>query len=180
MTSESDASFGGPHNVGGRLRAAREAKNIALREIATTTKISISVLEALEKNDVDGLPGGIFTRSFVRSYATEVGLDPERTMRDFMAQVSTEGSSDNARHEPLRLPEHDLFKSQQRIVGTVLTLVVVGLPLACVLLFFGMRELSGPTGEPGEIVAMASVMRPMPPPPKLAGPPPPVFPLEGE
>ncbi|MEE2638630.1 MAG: RodZ domain-containing protein [Acidobacteriota bacterium] len=174
MSSKSDASSGGSHNVGGRLRAAREDKNIALREIAATTKISISLLEALEQNDVARLPGGIFTRAFVRSYATEVGLDPEQTMWDFMAQVSTEGPSDKAPSEPLRMPEHDLFQSQRRMVGTILALAGVGLPLAGMLLFFGMREASGPTDEPEEVVATAPVVRPVSPPRDPGGVPPPV------
>ena len=52
MSSETDAQFEIPTDVGSRLRAAREAKQLSLREIADTTKISVSVLEALEENDV--------------------------------------------------------------------------------------------------------------------------------
>src|SRR5262245_49256577 len=75
-----------PSTVGSTLREARERKGISLRQIATATKISIGALEALERNDISRLPGGIFTRAFVRSYATAVGLDPEQTIREFMAQ----------------------------------------------------------------------------------------------
>ena len=42
----------------------------------------MSALEALERNDISRLPGGIFSRAFVRSYAIEVGLDPEATIQD--------------------------------------------------------------------------------------------------
>ena len=62
-------------NVGARLRAARESRNMELRDIAATTKVSIEALKALEQNDFGPLPGGIFTRAFVRAYASEVGLD---------------------------------------------------------------------------------------------------------
>jgi cytoskeleton protein RodZ len=71
-------------DFGGRLREARERRGISLRQIANSTKISVAVLEALERNDVSRLPGGIFSRAFVRSYAIEVGLDPERTIQDFI------------------------------------------------------------------------------------------------
>src|SRR6266581_9628379 len=71
---------------GGRLREARERRGISLRQIANATKISVSVLDALEHNDVSRLPGGIFGRAFVRSYAVEVGLDPERTIQEFITQ----------------------------------------------------------------------------------------------
>ncbi len=73
-------------DFGARIRQAREQRGISLRQIAETTKIAISVLEALERNDLARLPGGIFSRGFVRSYAVEIGVDPEQTVRDFMAQ----------------------------------------------------------------------------------------------
>ena len=143
MSSETDAQVDMPTDVGSRLRAARETKQISLREIATKTKISIDALEALEENDVARLPGGIFTRAFVRSYAAEVGLDPEQTMGEFMAQVPTEAVSEGTEYDN-RSYEHDVFQSQQRMAGTVLKLVVgVVVTLAVVLLYFGLRD--GPT-----------------------------------
>jgi cytoskeletal protein RodZ len=80
VVSRSDSDFGA------RIRQAREQRGISLRQIAETTKISVSVLEALERNDISRLPGGIFSRGFVRSYAVVIGVDPEQTVRDFMAQ----------------------------------------------------------------------------------------------
>ncbi len=70
-------------SFGARLKAAREARGIALRQVAATTKISVAALDALERDDPSRLPGGIFSRSFVRAYASEVGLDPEATVREF-------------------------------------------------------------------------------------------------
>lgn len=71
---------------GAYLRRAREARGVTLRRIADVTKISVRALEAVERNDFSRLPGGIFTRSFVRSYAAEAGLDPDETVRQFLAQ----------------------------------------------------------------------------------------------
>src|SRR5690349_18686505 len=73
-------------DFGSRLRDARERKGVSLREIANRTKISVAALEALERNDISRLPGGIFSRAFVRAYAHEVGLDPETTIQEFVAQ----------------------------------------------------------------------------------------------
>lgn len=75
-----------PSGVGARLKAAREARRVSLRQIANTTKIAVPAFEAIERNEVRKLPGGIFGRSFVRAYAREVGLDPDETARDFFAQ----------------------------------------------------------------------------------------------
>src|SRR4029078_1018588 len=82
--------------LGSSLREARERRGVSLREIANATKISVSVLEALERTDISRLPGGIFGRAFVRSYAIEVGLDPETTIQEFIAQFPQE--SVTARH----------------------------------------------------------------------------------
>src|SRR5512141_1811096 len=71
---------------GAELREARERKGVSLRQIAAATKISVGALEALERNDISRLPGGIFSRAFVRSYATEIGLDPDETIRKFLSQ----------------------------------------------------------------------------------------------
>ena len=71
---------------GARLKQARLARGVSLAQIATVTKISARSLEAVERNDFSRLPGGIFTRSFVRAYACEVGLDPEVTLKQFLAQ----------------------------------------------------------------------------------------------
>src|ERR1051325_3632237 len=73
-------------DFGARMRHAREQRGVSLRQIAEATKISVSALEALERNDISRLPGGIFSRAFVRSYAAEIGVDPEQTVREFLAQ----------------------------------------------------------------------------------------------
>jgi cytoskeleton protein RodZ len=71
-------------SFGENLRRERELRGVSLREIAEGTKIAVRFLEALEEDRVDVLPGGIFPRSFVRQYATFVGLDPDRAVADFL------------------------------------------------------------------------------------------------
>ena len=160
MSSEGDGQIGTPSDVGARLRAAREAQQISLREIAGTTKISVSALEALEQNDVAQLPGGIFTRAFVRSYAAEVGLDPEQTMRDFVAQVPAEEVDEGKKYDK-QSHDHDLFQSQQRMAGTVLTLLLVGLPVAAALLYVGTRAVEMGTDAPEAPLAEATPAPPV-------------------
>jgi cytoskeleton protein RodZ len=53
-------------DFGTYLREARERRGVSLGQIAAATKISLSTLEALERNDISRLPGG-FTRAFVRA-----------------------------------------------------------------------------------------------------------------
>lgn len=73
-------------DFGMKMRRLREERGVSLRQIADVTRISLSVLEALERNDISRLPGGIYGRAFVRAYAIEVGLDPEQAVRDFLSQ----------------------------------------------------------------------------------------------
>jgi len=95
---------------GSKLREARERRGISIRQISASTKISVAALEALEHNDLARLPGGIFSRAFVRSYAAEVGLDPDTAIREFLEQFPQEPAAgsppaaDGARHAGADVP----------------------------------------------------------------------------
>ena len=148
-------------DFGANLRQARERRGISLRQIATATKISVSALEALEKNDISRLPGGIFTRAFVRSYAAEIGLDPEQTVREFLTEFPLASVADGSPyvHDS---HENDTFESHQRMAGTLLWLVVLSVPVAVVISYFGVTgrtpgaEPLPPEGEPTAAVATAA------------------------
>lgn len=73
-------------DIGAELRNARKARELSIEEISRVTKISPSVLRAIELDDFDRVPGGLFTRGFLRSYAREVGLDPEEIVQEYRAQ----------------------------------------------------------------------------------------------
>ena len=74
--------------AGARLKSAREAKGISLRQISDATKISSLALQHMERGDVSKLPGGIYARAFVRSYATHVGLDADKVVAEFFAPAA--------------------------------------------------------------------------------------------
>src|SRR5262249_27012880 len=71
-------------SFGRRLRRERERRQIALDSIAENSKISVSLLRDLERDDVSKWPPGIFRRSFMRAYAQAIGLDPEETTREVL------------------------------------------------------------------------------------------------
>lgn len=74
-----------PESFGARLRQRRERQQIALTTIAEQTKISLALLEALERDDVSHWPAGIFRRAFIRAYAHAIGLEPDVVVREFLA-----------------------------------------------------------------------------------------------
>src|SRR4051812_47534819 len=67
-----------------RLRCERERRRIALESISANTKISASLFEALERGAVSRWPSGIFRRSFIRAYASAIGLDADAIAREFL------------------------------------------------------------------------------------------------
>ena len=76
-------------DIGSRLRQARELRGLTIRDIANTTKISAAALTAIEHGDFARLPGGVFSRAYVRSFATEVGLDADEITREYRARFET-------------------------------------------------------------------------------------------
>jgi len=74
-------------DIGGELRAARRSRKRTIEQIAKTTKISPTLLRAIENNDFDSVPGGLFTRGFLRAYAREVGLDPEALVLRYRSEI---------------------------------------------------------------------------------------------
>jgi hypothetical protein len=71
-------------SFGARLRVQRERQQVALTTIAEQTKIKLSLLEGLERDDVSRWPEGIFRRAFVRAYARAIGLEPDVVVREFL------------------------------------------------------------------------------------------------
>lgn len=123
-------------DFGSKLREARERKGMSLSQIANATKISSRVLDALERNDIAHLPGGIFTRSFVRAYAVAVGLDPEATVEEFVHQFPHD--SITAGHPPsTHIDDHDSIESDRRMAAVVLRLLAISVPIAGIVLYFG-------------------------------------------
>jgi cytoskeleton protein RodZ len=86
-------------SFGERLKRTRENKKISLDDVARATKINTRMLAALEQEKFDQLPGGVFNKSFVRTYARHLGLDEEQALRDYNSVAGPAlavGSSEDA------------------------------------------------------------------------------------
>jgi cytoskeleton protein RodZ len=158
----------GTSGFGRKLRDARERRGISLRQIANATKISIRALEALERNDISQLPGGIFSRAFVRSYAIEVGLDPVEIIQQFVQEFPTE--SITAGHSTTaQVEDNEIHESNRRMAAALVRVIALSVPIAAAILYFslvrprnsqppveratrggdaGDRAIPGPAGEP--------------------------------
>lgn len=91
--------------AGSLLKEARESSSYSLEELSKRTKIREDYLRAIEEDSYDGLPSGPFVRGFLRSFAHEVGVNPETIVatyrRDF-GTVEHEGLIPKGLLNPLR------------------------------------------------------------------------------
>jgi cytoskeleton protein RodZ len=73
--------------VGQNLQRKREAKSIPLQHVAEVTRITLSNLQALERDEFYRLPSEPFARGFLRNYAKVVDLDPEEIIAAYRSQT---------------------------------------------------------------------------------------------
>ena len=69
---------------GKTLREAREAKGLTIEQVADTTRIMPSMIEALEAENFSKIAAPLYGRGFVKLYCTAIGLDPEPLVAEFM------------------------------------------------------------------------------------------------
>lgn len=155
--------------VGARLREAREKRGVSLRQIANSTRISVMSLEALERSDLSRLPGGIFTRAFIRAYAQEVGLDPDRTIQDFIAELPPESAAATA--HPAAVEDGEKLESDRKAVATAIRLILVSVPIVGLVIYYSTHRVPAPpTGAPAAAVEAPTATPDMPPPSVAASP----------
>ncbi|MGZ8665529.1 MAG: helix-turn-helix domain-containing protein, partial [Solirubrobacterales bacterium] len=90
--------------IGATLRDTRTRRKIDLAEVESATKIRVRYLRALENEEWDVLPGGAYTRSFIRTYATFLGLDGERLADTYRREFEQTPAERLPRHEPVPAP----------------------------------------------------------------------------
>ena len=160
--------------VGETLRRARLKRNLELQAISEELKISKRFLQAIEDNQWDKLPGGVFAKSFVRQYARLLGLDeeaiagevqqflgPEPEIPQFAEKVTHSGVS------PIQVPKVDEWETvgerRFRWSGWLSAVGLVAVMLVCSAVYAWMqRPKSAVTAQanPGVQGAVSSVPAP--------------------
>lgn len=72
---------------GEQLKREREMRGVSLEEISVATRIAPRFLEALENEQWEQLPGGVFNRGFIRSVARYLGLDEDSLVAEYALQT---------------------------------------------------------------------------------------------
>lgn len=129
-----------------RLRQARENRGLSPRQVADATKLSVRVIESLERDALSDLPEGVYRRSIVRAVAREVGLNPDQLLAEF-----TSIHPDAFPAPPsVVIAEPKAATSFNRL----LTVVSAALPVIAGVFYFGVpmtRAIVGETSKPAVV-----------------------------
>ncbi|MGD9562267.1 MAG: helix-turn-helix domain-containing protein [Pyrinomonadaceae bacterium] len=142
-------------SLGDKLRTAREERGISISEVAEQTRISPLYLEAIDQNDYKTLPGGIFNKGFVRSYAKFVGVDEQEALQDYSRLMAESTAADEAEIKAYR-PE---VLTDDRTVGSIVptiifAAIILGLMSAGVL--FLVNYIQTQQSEPAVVADQAN------------------------
>lgn len=113
--------------LGEKLRQAREARDITISEVAEQTRISPLYIESIENDDYRLLPGGIFNKGFVKSFAKYVGVDEQEALQDYSQLIASQGVSeeDTKTYRPEVLTDDHV--SSFSIPNIIIAAVILGL-----------------------------------------------------
>ena len=156
--------------IGDRLRNAREAKGLSLDAVEGLTRIRAVYLQALEDEQLDRLPGLVYGRGFLRTYAAALGLDPDPLLEVFPREppeaqliIGVHGVEIPIQPAAPRSP----LRRAATYGGLIL---LVGLLVVVAVGYFQLREFSAPV--PPEAVTPPPPAQPAPPSAEPIQPPP--------
>ena len=142
---------------GASFRKARESQNVSIDKIAGETRINSRFLLAIENEQFEQLPGGIFNRGFIRSYAVRLGLDPEEAVLTY-EKMSHAVDAEPAHQEP------------ERVRGKTTKIPVYYVAIAGLVIFVIVFYVAMRPSEPTRVTASAPA--PVFPTPEAVAPPP--------
>lgn len=157
-------------DIGGELRAARRSRKRSIDQIARATKITPALLRAIEHNDFDHVPGGLFTRGFLRAYAREVGLDPEalvaRYRTDVEGAVPEPPPQDVAAATSHNVEAVEFEPAGESSPGQIIQICVIVIVVAA---YFAWLRPSKPPARPAAVVVESAIAAPAAPAPQPVG-----------
>lgn len=150
--SETVADAIGTPTPGAALQQAREQQGISLEQVADRIKISVAQLSALEKGDIDRLPGLAFARGYVRTYSRFLGLDADALVMLFNALYG-EGSQRQVKTINRVKPQAHLGDPMIRISVVVFILILLGSSV-----WWWQTQMEGGASLVGAITAVSSAL----------------------
>ena len=141
--------------VGSALQRAREVRGCSLDEAARDTRLRVDQLDALEREDFDVLPGEVYARASLRTYASYLGLDADKVVGAYASTVEIEPLPPPGRLGPVeRMIAATRIRDNQRF------LLVAAASILVILLAFGL--LSRGEAAPPKAEIPADTLSPVP------------------
>ena len=134
---------------GERLRVARETRGLSLSDVSNSTKITVSSLNGLEGEDFSVLPGGVYTRSFIKNYCVALGLDPELIVSEFSERYPDEVGQ-QITFDEVNVVSTDEHQSEQLMARTAVVVAGLSIPV----LIFGAYLGFATDPETTEVVSV--------------------------
>lgn len=150
-------------SIGETLRRERLRRGWNLDQVAAETKISLHLLEAIEADQFDRLPGGVFARNFVRQYARLLRIDEEEILAAFRHQFEEHAEAVPPEPAPHPSGVPPLAALRDRLgPGTSLSAFVglVLVILACAGVYSLWQRARRPAPSPEPVAAVVSKPRP--------------------
>jgi cytoskeleton protein RodZ len=155
--------------VGTILRQARSRREIELAEVEAETRIRLRYLRAIEHEEWDVLPGGVYTRGFIRTYASFLGLDGERLVGDYRESVEPWHRTAGApQSQPAGTGGAGGPRATALAALAVIAVIAVAV-IAIVAIPSGGGGESAPTGHRHRVAREAGPKAKSPPPPVRKG-----------
>jgi cytoskeletal protein RodZ len=133
------------NGVGPTIREARKRREIEISAVEEATRIRPRFLHAIENEEWDVLPGGVYTRGFVRTYATYLGLDGDRLAEDYRREVEGTSGGREAEVEPAQA-ESKRAPKPRRSVGRAGWIAAAAVVLIAVLAIVALPDGEGGGG----------------------------------
>ena len=149
---DEDLVESGLPTVGERLRAAREAKQLKLEDIAAQTRIPQRHLESIETGDWDSLPAPTYTTGFAKSYASAVGLDRTEIGDQLRAEMGGQRFASN-QAEVFEAADPRRTMPKWLVIGTVIAVIV----LVALMSWLNKRSLEQPDETNSSVIAANSI-----------------------
>lgn len=165
--------------IGPALKDARETLGLSLTQISEMTRVRVRHLEAIEADDLEGLPSRPFAIGYVRAYARALGLDADATAARFRAEHP---SPDDDLHTPVGLAHQGRPRNRAAVA-------LIGAAAVAILAWnIARHAVAAPPRRPPPVAAQPTVRaaagpftveKPLPAPPEATAPAPYVTPVVG-
>ena len=136
-------------SIGLTLQQAREARGMSIEDVARVTRISQSIIRAIEYDDQATLPADVYVRGFTRTIAKTIGLDPQAVLRS-QTTTAIQALAPTSQNEEDRFAMLFGYGATERpvlgVTHALMAIVAIGLLLAAWLLV-GQQPASHSTAQ---------------------------------